>query len=656
MSNCLCFKMKKFYVFFCFFFLLFIAFLISACGIFEYHFYSINKSALKRQTEKPILIEDNFTFKDLNNNGSLDIYEDSRKSVEARVDDLLSQMTIEEKVGLMWQPALGMGENGEVLGMPNLQRKFMGSTYDMLLNKHIRHFNLFMVAPPENHAAWYNTIQKICEQDRLGIPVTISSDPRHGMNNFLDSDLLDSWFSVWPEPLGMAAIGDSLFVLDFGRIAAQEYKAVGIRAALHPMADLATEPRWARVNGTFGEDAHLSAKLTAAYIYGFQGDSLDKNSVACMTKHWPGGGPQKEGEDAHLSYGKDQIYPGNNFNYHLIPFIAALKAHTAMMMPYYGVPVGQTSEDIGMSFNKEIITGLLREKYAYEGVVCSDWGIIEGEKVLGYTFTEARDYGLENEEISEKIKKAIDAGIDQFGGNSNTDELIQLIKENQIPESRIDASVRRLLRVKFQLGLFDDPYVDVSEVDEIVRNPEFVEQGNQAQRMSIVLLKNKKEVLPLHHGLKIYAENIDKDVLVKYGMPVESVEEADFCILHLYAPFQERNDFFIERYFHQGDLDFKEPERSRIVAIAEKKPTIVCLYLDRPPVMPEINAVADGLLVEFGSSDEAILDVIFGNFNPTGKLPIEIPSSMEAIKNQKEDVPYDSKNPLYPFGFGLSYN
>jgi len=191
--------------------------------------------------------------------------------------------------------------------------------------------------------------------------------------------------------------------------------------------------------------------MTAAYIYGFQGDSLGPSSVACMTKHWPGGGPQEEGWDAHFSYGRNQVYPGNNFEYHLLPFKAALAAGTAQIMPYYGIALDQTSENVGMSFNKEIIQGLLRDTYGFDGVVCTDWGIIEGFGMFGIEMFEGPSWGVDDLTVKERIKKAIDAGVDQFGGNNNTYELLELVHEGQISEARIDQSVRRLLRDKFEL-------------------------------------------------------------------------------------------------------------------------------------------------------------------------------------------------------------
>ncbi len=636
------------------------ALLVLAFLTFHLYYGILNMQAKKELAEVLVLNETGHQFRDLNKNGRLDVYEDSRRTVEERVNDLLQQMRLDEKVGLMWHPPIGVGTEGEILGKPSLKAFSMNSTWDLLVNRKINHFNLFTIPESRQLAEWQNRLQEIAAQTRLGIPVTISSDPRHGISNFIGSDLLGSDFSKWPEPVGLAAIADSALVVEFGKIANAEYRAVGIRTALHPMADLATEPRWARVNGTFGEDAHLSAKLTAAYIYGFQGEVFGKESVACMTKHWPGGGPQEKGEDAHFSYGAEQIYPGNNFDYHLIPFEAALKAGTAMMMPYYGVPTGQTSEDVGMSFNREIITGLLRNKYQYDGIVCTDWGIIEGFKLLGREIVEAKSWGVENLTVSERIQKVIAAGVDQFGGNNNTRELIKLVEEGKISENRIDESVKRLLRAKFKMGLFDNPFVDAAEAEKIVGKPEFVEKGKQAQRKSIVLLKNKmiadsNFVLPLANRTRIYIENIQKETAQKYANVVDSLTDADFAVLRLQAPWEPRTGDFIERLFHQGDLDFKELELSRILKIMEQKPTIVCIYLDRPAVIPEIAEHAAGLLCDFGAYDDAVLDVVFGKFNPSGKLPFELPSSMEAVREQKEDLPYDSREPLFQFGFGLNY-
>lgn len=615
-----------------------------------------NKKAKKQLAETPTLESKGFLFRDLNKNGKLDVYEDTRKNTDERVNDLLSQMTLEEKVGLMWHPPIGVGKNGEVLNKPNPAAFSMVSSLDVIVNKKINHYNLFKVPKAKYLAEWNNRIQKIAEQTRLGIPISISSDPRHGINNFIGTDMLGGQWSRWPEPIGLAATGDSALVAEFGRIANKEYRAVGIRTALHPMADLATEPRWARINGTFGEDAQLSKKMTTAYVYGFQGNQLGAESVACMTKHWPGGGPQAGGEDAHFHYGADQAYPGNNFEYHIIPFEGAFEAGTAMIMPYYGVPVGQTPENVGMSYNKYIITDLLRNKYHFDGVVCTDWGIIEGFKFLGFEIVEAKCWGVENLSVKERIQKVIKAGVDQFGGNMNTKELLQLLNEGKIEEKRIDESARRILRVKFKLGLFDNPYVDAEKAESIVMNKSSIEKGRLAQRKSIVLLKNEAKILPLKKKVKVYIENMSTEITGKYATVVDSIADADFAILRLQTPWEPRNGDMIESFFHQGHLNFEKPEQKRILKIAQNKPTIICMYMDRPAIMPKIANAAKGLLCEFGATDDAVLDIIFGDFNPTAKLPFEIPSSMEAVEKQKEDLPYDSENPLYKFGFGLSYN
>jgi len=425
------------------------------------------------------------------------------------------------------------------------------------------------------------------------------------------------------------------------------------------MADLATEPRWARVNGTFGEHATLSATMTAAYILGFQGTHLGPSSVACMTKHWPGGGPQANGEDSHFSYGKDQVYPGNNFKYHLLPFKAAINAGTAMMMPYYSIPKGQTSQDVGMSFNKDIITNMLRNEYGYDGVVCSDWGILEGFSFAGIEIVEAKDWGIENLSIEDKIAMAIDAGVDQFGGNNNGKQLLAAVKNGKIFEARLDQSVRRLLRIKFEIGLFENPYVDEKKADQVVGSKSYMQAGADAQRKAMVLLKNSSyrdgAWLPLKENLKLYVEEIDPQIASEYARIVDHPDQADVALIRLETPWEARSDNFVEQFFHQGNLEFEPDEADRLLAIANNTPTIFFIYLERAAVIPEISNAAAGLVAEFGATDEAVLDIAFGRSKPMGRLPIELPRSMEAVKAQFEDVPYDSNEPLYPFGYGLSY-
>jgi len=516
------------------------------------------------------------------------------------------------------------------------------------------HFNLWQIPGAQAVAVWHNHLQRFAEQTRLGIPVTIASDPRnHFSNNIFSMTATD--FSQWCETLGFAAIGDPELVRQFADIVRREYLAVGIRVALHPQIDLATEPRWPRISGTFGEDAHLTALLTKAYIEGFQGTTLGSNSVACMTKHFPGGGPQNEGLDPHFEFQKGQIYPGKNFDYHLIPFEAAFAAQTAAIMPYYGVPTDQTDENVAMSFNKMIITGLLREKYKYDGVVCTDWGLITDAQIAD-TVWPARAWGVEHLSVVERVQKALDAGVDQFGGESCPEWVVELVKTGRVSEARLDQSVRRLLRLKFQLGIFDNPFVDESQVPQVLGNPASVTAGADSQKRAMTLLKNDGHTLPLQGKPKVFVKNIDPSVAAQYVDLVATPEEADFAILRLqtpWVPVETKNPF--AQGFHHGDLDFKGDAKAEILTLLQGTPTIVVLYLDRPAVIPEINAEAKAVLAEYGASDAAVLDVLFGKTNPQGKLPFELPCSMETVQAQKADVPYDSENPLYPFGHGLSY-
>jgi beta-glucosidase len=605
--------------------------------------------------DAPTLTQNGITFRDLNKNGVLDLYEDPRCSIEERVEDLLNQMTLEEKAGLLFQTMIGMNKDGTILEKTGMFP--LPQTSDMIARRLMNHFNILQGSDPRHMAEWHNRIQKLAERTRLGIPVTISSDPRHAFSQNPLANMMAGSFSQFPEPTGLAATRDPDLVQRFGDIARQEYLAVGIRLALHPMADLATEPRWARCNGTFGEDADLSAEMTAAYIRGFQGESLGKESVACMTKHFPGGGPQKGGEDAHFAYGREQVYPGSNFDYHLKPFEAAFEARTAQIMPYYGMPVGTRLEEVGFGFNKAVITGLLRGKYGFDGVVCTDWSLLSSMKIMGRDVMPARAWGVEHLSLAERAQMVLEAGVDQFGGEACPEVIVQLVGEGKVREERIDRSVRRLLRDKFRLGLFDQPYLDVDAAERIVGQPEFRKVGELAQRKSIVLLKNEKQALPLksrQSRLKIYVENIKPEAIQPYGEIVDDVSKADVAILRLSTPYENRKGF-MERFFHAGDLGFKEPEKRRILGILNQVPTIVDIYLERPAVIPEIAEKSAALLANFGANDEAVLDVIFGKFAPQGKLPFELPSSMEAVRKQKEDLPYDSENPLFRFGHGLSY-
>ena len=626
-----------------------------------YYFYkSYNSwSNLRLLGEKALVLEINGNiYRDLNKNGKLDIYENPTETISNRVEDLISQMTVEEKAGTMFITMTGIRPNGNPYETPFFPMSFkdvmfnriLRPTSDMIVVKKMNSFNIIDSYQPEIMATYNNKIQLMSEKTRLGIPVTIATDPRHGSESNPGATIYTSSFSSWPSPLGLAATRDRALVKEFGDIARQEYRAIGITLGLHPMADLATEPRWARVGGTFGEDANLVSEMTKAYILGFQGDSLNHQSVATMTKHFSGAGPQKNGEDAHFPYGTEQVYPGNNFNYHIIPFTeGAFPAKTAQIMPYYGVPIDQTNENVAFGFNSQIINDILRDSLGFDGVVCTDWNIIS-KGALG----EPRAWGVENLSELQRVKKAIDAGCDQFGGENSPELIVELYKTGEISEERINQSVKRILRDKFKLGLFDNPYVDIKKSKQIVGNNDFRKKGEIAQAKSTILLKNN--LLPLQKGMKIFIKGV-KDIseYEKFGQVVEDFNDAEIVLLKINTPFDPRDDYFLEMFFRQGRLFYNEDEKNEIMGLIKQKPSVVIVNLERPAILTEISEEAGALLVEFGISDKVLSSLIFGELKPEGKLPIQLPSTWESILNQKEDTPFDLENPLFPFGFGLSY-
>ena len=608
--------------------------------------------------EAKVITVDGHSFRDLNKNGSLDVYENKNANLNDRVDDLVSQMSLEEKAGSMFISMTGMSGKGALMDKPtasasmisNLMTFFLPSSADMLINKKLNSFNIIDGYSAEILATFNNNIQKVGERTRLGIPITIASDPRHGTQNNPGASIYTPSFSQWPTSLGLASTRDTNLVRRFGEIARQEYRSVGISLALHPMADLATEPRWGRTNGTFGEDAQLSALMTKAYVLGFQGDSLDANGVACMTKHFSGGGPQKDGEDAHFPYGKDQVYPGDNFDYHIIPFTeGAFPAKTSQIMPYYGIPVGQTSEEVAFGFNKEIISDLLRDSLGFDGVVCTDWGIISDSRM-----GEGRAWGVEDLSPLQRVKKVLDAGCDQFGGEFIPELIIELVENGEVPESRLDISVKRIMLDKFRLGLFDNPYVDIDQAINTAGNTTFQNEGKSAQARSTVLLKNES-LLPLDPGTKVYATGMLEQEEDKGIIWVSSPSEADVILKRITTPFDPRNEYFLESFFNQGRLYYNDLELAELLADIEGKPSIFVANLERPTILTPIAEQANAILAEFGTSDEILIDLLTGRRSPEGQLPFELPSTWEAVQKQLEDVPYDSADPLYPFGHGLRY-
>jgi len=604
--------------------------------------------------EPEVLITDDFTYRDLNKNQQLDIYEDVRQPAAMRVEDLLSQMTLEEKAGQMMHPAITIKPDLALLAF-----HFAMGRVDIdaaeVFDKHISHFNFYGKPTPLEIAEKLNELQKIAARTRLGIPLTISSDPLHEAASGGIAAFSVKGFSGWPSQLGFAASRDIDLVKRFGEIAAAEYRAVGLRTALHPMADLATEPRWPRNFGTFGSNAELSAQLTSAYMLGFQGASLGPESVMTMVKHFPGGGPQELGLDPHLPSGKRQIYPGDNFDYHVKPFKMAIDNGLRVIMPYYGIPIDQTDENVAMGFNKAILTDLLRDDLGFTGVVCTDWGIVS-----------SRAWGVEGLSVRERYKKSIDAGVDQYGGESDPEHIVDLVNTGELSMERINQSVRRLLLNKFELGLFEAALVDEQAIPVLVKTPEYVAAGLKAQRKSIVLLNNKMAdalALPITRDTKIFVDGLDPEQAKALGQVVNSAEQADVIIFYLPTIFNGNqdpgSDKFIDKLLSSilpdSNLAFNAEVLNKAQAYSEIATLITVVDLNQPAILTELNQLSHGLIGTFGVYDSVLFEMIFGQFSPQGKLPFEIPSSMSAVRAQQEDMPDDSVGPTFTFGHGLSY-
>ena len=624
----------------------------------EYFFHPIENFFIQSNANQIVnfLVIEEHPFRDLNKNKRLDPYEDSRLMVSLRVDDLLSQMTLQEKVGLMFHPPTQInGEFWSLIYGLSLGRR--PSTERLIYYKNVNHFNFYGQPTIHKLANRLNELQKLAEQTRLGIPITFSSDPIHEVKGFggIAASPLKG-LSKWPSQLGFAAANDPNIINAFGIIASKEYRALGLHTALHPMLDLATEPRWARNFGTFGSSAVTTKELTLAYMDGFQKSTITENSVLTMVKHFPGGGPQKEGLDPHLKSGEEQVYPGNNFDYHLDPFIHAINNNLRVIMPYYGIPMGQTSENVAMAYNKEILTDLLRNKLKYDGVVCTDWGIISD-----------RNWGVESLSIEDRYFKSIEAGVDQYGGESEIMYILKLLKDKRITPNRINESARRLLRNKFELGLFDNPYVDLSKINEIVNTPEHENLGFEAQKRSIILLKNNsyedKPILPLiKQDEKIYMDGFNSENFMDFNL-TDDIEEADIILVKLNIVFngtqspgtEKFSDLLLSTVFPDQNLNF-EPETLKKMELYSKKAKLITVVnLNRPAILGKINQYSDALIGTFGVNEKAVKAVLIGNHNPKGVLPFEIPSSMSEVGDQLEDMPDDSLNPTFKKGFGLNY-
>jgi beta-glucosidase len=541
-----------------------------------------------------ILTVNRLAFKDLNKNGKLDQYEDWRLPVNDRASDLASKMSVKQIAGLMLYsshqsiPAAsggfipGMG--GTYGGKPFKESGAKPSDLSdqqvkFLTDDNLRHVLITTVESPAVAAQWNNNAQSLVEGKGLGIPVNSSSDPRHNTMPFAEYNAgSGGQISMWPGSLGIAATFDPEIMRKFGEIASIEYRALGIATALSPQIDLATEPRWSRFNGTMGEDPTLASDMARAYVDGFQtsekgyeiSGGWGYHSVNAMVKHWPGGGPEEGGRDAHFGYGAYAVYPGNDLKDNLKPFTdGAFKLNgptgkASAVMPYYTISYNQDTkngENVGNSYSKYIIGDLLRGEYQYDGVVCTDWGITND--VTSIEKFEGKCWGVEKLSKAERHYRVIMAGVDQFGGNNDKGPVLEAynmgVKEHGegFMKTRFEESAVRLLRNIFRVGLFENPYLDTSESAKTVGNPDFMKTGYDAQLRSVIMLKNQGKALPLKKQLKVYipkrytaagrdwfgrqipeswSDPMNLSIVGKYFTVVEDPREADFALVSISSP------------------------------------------------------------------------------------------------------------------------
>ena len=620
----------------------------------------------------PLLSVDGLQFKDLNRNGKVDPYEDWRLSSRQRAESLVGLMTLEDLAGIMVHGTL------PAMSGPNASIG-MGSGYDeakareLIQGKRINSFITRMGGDPEKLADANNRLQAIAEGTRFGVPLTISTDPR---NNFLyvpGASVEAGSFSKWPETTGFAAINDAALTRRFADTVRREYLAVGIREALSPQADLATEPRWGRLNGTFGEDADVAGAQVRAYVEGMQDGAtgLHNASVITVVKHWVGYGAQKDGWDSHNYYGRFSALKTDQLSYHVKPFLGAFQANVAAVMPTYSVLEGVTVngkplEPVGAGLNSQLLKGLLRGTYGFKGAVISDWGITSDCTALcqngmpaGQRATTAQigmPWGAMELAKPQRFAKAINAGVDQVGGTEDVNSILDAEKSGSLSESRMRAAATLLLQQKFELGLFENAYVDASAARQSVGSPESHKAAEAAQARAMVPLENRLGRTPVKAGAKVWLYRVDAAAAQRFGLTVVNTpEEAGVAILRAETPFQSTHPgYFFGGRQHEGRLNFQpgDPAYDALLKCG-KTPAVMTVYLDRPAILTEIKDKVAALYGDFGVSDDALLGVLTGKTPTQGRLPFELPSSMDAVRAQDSGAPHDSGKPLYRYGYRL---
>ena len=508
--------------------------------------------------------------------------------------------------------------------------------------------------------------------------------------------------ATWPGTLGIAAAvkGHRIDLVDkFAATVRREWNACGLRKGYMYMADTMTDPRWQRTYGTFGEDPELISEIMTHIIPGIQGSDkgVTADGVAVTTKHFPGGGARENGFDPHYAAGQWNVYatPGSLETYHLPPFAAAVKAGTASVMPYYSKPAAEKSapqhdlqgneidmQPYGFAYNHYFIDTILRGQMGFTGYINSDTGIAHNMA-----------WGVEMLDVSERIGFAVNhAGVDIISGlfdneagqqaydrghsdYYDTHPVPQGFAKEQLvlTDAALDRAVTRTLTELFALGMFDDPYRDPEEAERVVANPEDWAAAAEAHRRSVVLLKNDG-TLPISEGKKIYAEAFLKNPEqaqaatqalrneLKDCTLVEDAAEADVALLFVSpssgeyfnaTPGYLELDICENKTVHNVDAEGRptaETHTETTLSGAQRLAEIAAaVHANGGKVISNINftlawqvgnveRISDVLLAGFDTYRDATLDVIFGRFAPTGKLPITLPKGDEVLAVNAQGV------------------
>lgn len=614
-----------------------------------------------------IITTDGLQFRDLDGDGRLTPYEDWRLTPTQRAADLMSRMTFEQKAGLLVHGTLPASGTSYQLDGAN-------SVTDLVGTRKMTTFITRLSTTPSNIATANNQVQEIAEKQPLGIPVVISTDPRNGFSVAAGQTVAGVGITAMPDPTGMAATSDPALVRQLADIIRQEYRAVGITEALSPQADIATEPRWARINGTFGSNPNVASTFVAAYVEGMQAGStgLSSQSVATVTKHWVGYGAAANGFDSHYYFGRFASFLGNNFAKHLIPFEGAFKTNTAGIMPTYSilkdlVYKGTAVEQVGAGFNSFLLQNLLRGEYGFKGVITSDFSIIgtctpnclvnrPPVSDIGGDWFSAKPWGVEDKTVLQRFALSINAGVDQIGGSNLPSLVVDAVNQGLLTEARVNESVLRVLKQKFELGLFENPFVNADAAAAIAGSAAFTTVGDAAQAKSLTLLQNNVQLLPASPAnRKVWLYGVAASAATTMGYTVVTdLAQADLAVVRLRDP--RLNVPFVgtdltDLNFTGGEADYKALQ----AAVNARVPTVAVPQLDRPLVLTNVVDRASAVLANYGVSDTVLMQTIAGKRQPEGKLPFELPSSMKAVLAQLSDVPDDSVDPLFKVGYSLKY-